>query len=95
MLTNNQKQLIINGLSRFHPLKIGVFGSFARNENTPTSDLDLWVQFEKKVNLLDIIGIELDLTEQLGIKVDLVTDASIHPKIRPYIEKDLMLIAGD
>ncbi|HXH18847.1 MAG TPA: hypothetical protein VNJ07_07155 [Chitinophagales bacterium] len=50
------------------------------------------MDFHQTVNLFDIVGLELDLTERLGIKVDLVTERSLHPKIRPYIIGEMKVI---
>jgi hypothetical protein len=51
---------------------IGIFGSFARGENDRNSDLDILIDVEQPVDLLEIIGLEQELTEKLGIKVDLI-----------------------
>lgn len=98
MINFDQQNVIISSLKkRIHPRKIGVFGSFARNENKPGSDLDILVflDHQNKVSLLELIGAEQELSEVLGLKVDLVTDRSINPLIRPYIEKDLKIIFND
>ncbi|AYQ30906.1 MULTISPECIES: nucleotidyltransferase family protein [Runella] len=92
MLQASQKQQILHYLRPFHPTLVGVFGSYARNEQRPDSDLDILVKFAQPVNLLDIIGLEMDLSDALGIKVDLVTEPSLLPNLRPYIEKDLLLL---
>lgn len=92
MLQPNQKQQIIKHLRPYNPTMVGVFGSYARNEQRLDSDLDLLVKFAKPVNLLDLIGLEMELSDLLGIKVDLVTEPSVLPALRPYIEKDLQRI---
>ena len=53
------------------------------------------VQFKQTVNLFDIIGLEIELSEKLGVKVDLITDKSIHPEIKKYIDKDIQFILND
>ena len=94
MITSNQKQTIINHLKPLNPFRIGIFGSYARNENRDDSDLDILVSLDYSLrpSLFDIIGIEQDLTEALGITVDLVTEKALHPYIRPHVEKDLTII---
>lgn len=94
MITSQQKDIIVNHLQRLKPLKIAVFGSYARGENKPDSDLDILVflDYPNRISLLDIAGAELDLSEALGIKVDLVTEKSLSPLMRPYIEKDIQFI---
>jgi uncharacterized protein len=92
MITKQQYQLIISELSPFNPTRVGIFGSYARDEEHRDSDLDILVNFSSSVSLLDIIGIEQELSEKLGIKVEIITERSVHPKIKPYIEKDLKVI---
>ncbi len=89
MISGEQKQIILNKLAPYNPKRIGIFGSFARGENSEKSDLDILVEFGVKINLLDLIGIEQELSDVLGIKVDLVTEKGLHPYLKPYIEKDL------
>ncbi len=88
MIDVSQKKIIVSKLSPYLPKKLGVFGSYARGESHPGSDLDLLVEFEKKINLLDLIGLEQELSEALGIKVDLVSEKAISPYIKSSIEKD-------
>lgn len=92
MITSNQATIIKNVLDRIKPTLIGVFGSYARGEENENSDLDLLIDFEQKVDLLELIGIEQELTELLGIKVDLITERSVHSKLKSFIEKDLIRI---
>ncbi len=90
MITQQQQKMIMEITSKFKPVMLGVFGSYARNEQTTQSDLDLLVDFETKIDLLSLIGLEQELTEVLGIKVDLVTVASLHSRLKPYIQQDLI-----
>ncbi|MBX2970900.1 MAG: nucleotidyltransferase family protein [Cyclobacteriaceae bacterium] len=94
MITEQQKALIISHLRTLSPQKIGVFGSYARSEQKAASDLDILIFLDSsnKVSLLDIIGVEQELSDALGIKVDLVTERSLNPLVRPYVEKDLQFI---
>lgn len=88
MISQEQKEIIIQCLSPYKPKKLGVFGSYARGENSPTSDLDILVEFGVRINLFDLIGLEQDLSDSLGFKVDLVTERALSPYVRPYVEKD-------
>jgi len=92
MITEEQKNIIITILKPYTPKMIGVFGSFARNESRQDSDLDILVEFQDTVNLLDIIGAEIELSEILNLKVDLITKQAISPRLIPYIENDLKKI---
>ena len=77
-------------------LKAWLFGSYARGEQHPDSDVDILVVFDqetgKGVSLLKHIGIALDLEELLGKKVDLVTYGTLLPFIRESAERDKVLI---
>jgi predicted nucleotidyltransferase len=67
---------------------IRVFGSEARGEARPGSDLDLLVDMEADRSLLDLVGLEQDLEDLLGRSVDVLTAASVHPSIRANILAD-------
>jgi hypothetical protein len=87
------EQIIINFLVPFAPKKVGIFGSFARNEQNPDSDIDLLVKFNDTPTLLELIKIENELSLKLGLKVDLVTEASVtNKRIKSQIKKDLQII---
>jgi len=76
--------------------RISVFGSFARAEETPESDIDLLVELkapEKRPRLgLEWFGLEEELSRVLGRDVELIAEGSISPYLRPYAEKDLVLL---
>jgi predicted nucleotidyltransferase len=67
---------------------IRLFGSAARGEDRPGSDLDLLVDMESGRSLLDLVALGQDLEELLQRKVDVITDSSVHPAIRPHILAD-------
>jgi hypothetical protein len=94
MITDQQREIVLKHLRPLHPLKIGIFGSYARGENSSQSDLDILVSldYSKRISLLDLIGVEQDISDELGIEVDLVTEKSLNPLIRPYVEKDVNFI---
>jgi len=84
---------IIKYLKKFNPKRIGVFGSFARGEENDTSDLDLLVSFRKTFGLLQLVKIERELSNILGLKVDLVTERSLkNENLKAYIFRDLQII---
>ncbi len=89
MVTESQKHIIFQKLQPYAPFKVWVFGSYARGENKKGSDLDLMVKLGKRINLLDLIGIEQELSEALGIKVDLATEGAIDPQVKPYVDIDI------
>ena len=73
---------------------IGVFGSMARGEAKKKSDIDLIVRFSKRKSLLSMVRLERELSEALGRKVDLLTEAGISPYIRESVLKELKVVYG-
>ena len=90
MITPQQENIIKSVTQRVKPTLVGVFGSYARGEENEKSDLDILIDFDMKVNLLDLIGIEQELSELLGIKVDLITLRSVNTYLKQHIEADLI-----
>lgn len=87
------KKVILSHLKDYNILKVGIFGSFARGENKKGSDLDILVEFKESPSLLTLIKLENDLSEILGIKVDLVTTGALkNSRIKKSINKDLINI---
>jgi len=74
--------------------RVAVFGSYARGEERPGSDLDSIVRFSDRKSLFDITGIEQELSEKLGLNVDLLTEKSISPYLIDRIRKEMVVIAG-
>ncbi len=72
--------------------RVSMFGSLGRNELTPDSDVDLLLEVDEPIGYLKIIEYKLALEDLLQRKVDLLTPASISPRIRPYIQKELTLV---
>ena len=95
MLSKQLQQQVITILKPYRPERIGVFGSFARGENQQGSDLDILIQFQDAIGLLELVQIEQELSDKLGIRVDLVTEGSLkHPRLRRYVHDDLITIFG-
>lgn len=69
-----------------------VFGSVSRGESTPTSDIDILVKLGTKMDLVRYIQFRDSLSLSLGKKVDVVTESSMSPYLRPYITSDLQSI---
>jgi predicted nucleotidyltransferase len=87
------REIIIKHLKDFKPIKVGIFGSFARGDNKRGSDIDILVEFKNPPSLLTLIRLENELSEILGSKVDLVTTGSLKNKrIKNSIKKDLISI---
>lgn len=71
---------------------LAVFGSVARGEDTPESDVDLLIKLKKPVGLIEFIRLEDKFVEVFGRKVDLATEESLHPLIRQNVLSDLRVL---
>lgn len=95
MTTPSQNQQILNYLKPYKPERVGVFGSWARGENGPESDLDILIKLSKPVSLLTFTRMERELSETLNVKVDLVSENAIrNERLKQYILKDLQEITA-
>ncbi|MCG6551983.1 MAG: nucleotidyltransferase family protein [Candidatus Magnetominusculus sp. LBB02] len=83
---------IVNFLKPHGVKSVAIFGSYARGEFSDNSDIDIVVEFLTNKTLYDIVGIEQDLSEVLGIKVDLLTEHAISPYLIEDIKKSLVKI---
>ena len=90
MISLQQENIIKAVTQKLKPTLLGIFGSYARGEENEKSDLDILIDFETKVNLIELIGIEQEISELLGIKVDLITLRSVNASLKSYIESDLI-----
>ena len=96
MSTQNMIQIIANYFKTQPVLKAWLFGSYARGEETPQSDVDILVVFDQKtgkgVSLLKHISIANGLEDLLGKKVDLITEGTLLPFVLETAENDKTLI---
>ncbi|MCC6722443.1 MAG: nucleotidyltransferase domain-containing protein [Bacteroidia bacterium] len=82
--------MIIKILNPYNPTMVGIFGSYARSQESKNSDIDILIDLNEKFNLLDLIGIEQKLSDTLNRKIDLITVRSLNEQIKPYILKDIV-----
>ena len=74
---------------RFQVKRIGLFGSFARGEETDTSDVDIMVEFEQPT-FDNFMKLAFFLEDLLGRKVELVTPDSLSPYIATYVKDEVV-----
>jgi predicted nucleotidyltransferase len=91
VLTTLAKQRAL--LGEFGVRSISLFGSFARDEATDESDVDLLVDFSKPTGLLQFVALQRALEEVLGRQVDLTTSRSLNPQLRERILKEAVRAA--
>jgi hypothetical protein len=67
-----------------------VFGSTARGDRRPDSDIDLLAAFDetRRISLLDVAGIEIQLSEMLGQTVDLIEEGALKPGVKKNVEAE-------
>ncbi len=83
ILSQHQSELAAFGLRR-----LALFGSVARDEAGPESDVDVLVDFEGEPTFRRYTGLYDCLESLFHCSVDLVTESSVRPVLRPYIEED-------
>lgn len=71
--------------SRIGATNIRVFGSVVRGEDSDGSDLDILIDVPRGTTLPDLVGVERELSQTLGVKVDLLTPGDLHPRFRDHV----------
>jgi predicted nucleotidyltransferase len=95
MLSKSQQNIIIDTLKPFHPTKIGLFGSVARNEETNSSDIDILFLLKNPIDLFTLSDLQYELEEKLHKKVDLISENGLNKFIKESILKDVKYIYED
>lgn len=80
-LLNQLKGLLPQIKTTYHVRSLEVFGSVVRGEASENSDLDLLVTFDKMPSLFKFVALQNELSDRLGVKVDLVMKDSLKPEI--------------
>lgn len=88
LLEENRKQIKELGVS-----KLGLFGSYAKGEQTEKSDIDFYVEFEEGKKTFDnLMNLAFYLEDNLGQKVDVLTDKSVSGRFRNVMERDIQYV---
>ena len=77
-------------VQRFGVAELSLFGSFARDQATGDSDIDLLVQFDGPATSKKFFGTQFYIEDLLGRRVDLVTEKALRAELRPYVERDIV-----
>jgi predicted nucleotidyltransferase len=72
-------------VARHRGRSVAIFGSVARGDDGPQSDIDFLVEFEPGVRPFELFAVGADLEEALGVKVDVGTPSSLRPRIRDEV----------
>ncbi len=83
------QQHVLQRVLREHGVvRASVFGSYARGDATPESDLDLLVELQTGRSYLDLGSLQYELSRKIPSGVDVVLESSLRKRIRPYIERE-------
>ncbi len=74
---------------KFSVRRIGIFGSYARSDAGPKSDIDVLVEFEQPT-FDHYMELKFFLEELLGSEIDLVMADTVKPRLRPYINQEVV-----
>ena len=89
LLTTRRDELV----QRFGVRSLALFGSLAREEARPDSDVDVLVEFDGPTTFDGHVGLLVYLEDLLGRRVDVVTAKGLKPRMRPLIDRDLVRVA--
>ena len=78
---------------RFGLTKLALFGSVARDTAREDSDVDVLVDFDGPATPDAYFGVQFYLEDLLGCPIDLVTERALRHQLRPYVERDAIVIA--
>jgi hypothetical protein len=78
--------------NRYHVTSVALFGSTARDQAGPESDVDILVDFPVPPTFDQYMGLKIELEDLLGRRVDLVTRRGLQERIRPFIEKEAIRV---
>jgi hypothetical protein len=91
LLRGNREEIL--RLARTHGARnVQVFGSAVRGEDDADSDLDLLVDMEEGRSLVDRVALKQDLEDLLGREVDVVTEGSLHPRLRERVLREAVAL---
>jgi uncharacterized protein len=85
----NQK---LSLLETYQITRLGIFGSYARNQQTESSDLDVLVDYEKPPTLPRLIELRDELSQVVALKVDIVTPNGLKPRIRDRVLSEVIYL---
>lgn len=79
--------------TRFGVISLSLFGSIARDDAAPDSDLDLLVEFDRPIGLFAFARVQQYLEDLVGRRVDLVTPEALRPSMRRRVEEEAIRAA--
>ncbi|BAS57993.1 nucleotidyltransferase family protein [Leptolyngbya boryana CZ1] len=77
---------------QYRVTEVGIFGSYARGEQTETSDVDVLIDYEEAPTLFKLVELRGFLSELMGVKVDVVTKHGMKPRIRERVLSEVIFV---
>src|SRR5687768_10048135 len=87
-IIGDKREAILKLAQQYGASNVRVFGSVARGEARPDSDVDFLVNFPSDRSIFDLVGLWLDLKDLMGREVDLSTDEGLKDYVRPSALQD-------
>lgn len=84
----NKRDEILRIAARYGVTHVRIFGSVARGDAKPESDIDFLVEYPARFSLLDLAGLVNDLEALLGHRVEIASGTNLREELRPYIMRD-------
>ena len=88
----HKREAILRLAAKYGAYNVRIFGSFARGDARPESDVDVLVDLEPGRSLFDLGGLLMELRELLGRPVDLVTERGLRERIRESVLREAVLL---
>jgi len=96
MTREEVNKTIVRYLAPYDPRMVGIFGSYARGEDGPDSDIDILIDLRKRISLLDLVRFHRELRELIGKKIDIVTLGALkNERLKKYIFEDLQYLVNE
>jgi predicted nucleotidyltransferase len=89
-LLKAKREEILRVCAKYGAYNVRVFGSVARSEADEQSDIDFLVELEPGRTLFDLGGLQYDLEQLLGFRVDVVTERGLKPRIRERVLREAL-----
>ncbi|HEX7362220.1 MAG TPA: nucleotidyltransferase family protein [Bryobacteraceae bacterium] len=87
-LRQTKRSQILQAAARHGARNVRIFGSAARGETSPVSDIDVLVDLDPDRTLMDLGGLLMDLQELVQVRVDVATEEMLRPKVRRHALAD-------
>ncbi len=94
---NIDTQTLVEIAKRHRLVYLALFGSYARATATPQSDVDLYARFGRSVSLFEVLDVQHEIEDALGLDVDLIVEEAVTPYqfVREQMAKELVVLYED